>query len=203
MPRTVAQVQGRDWLKRAQHGLALMQTRVPRAARTFVALLGVALCLATFTPMVAVALGVELPPWEALVQRAAAPFCHQLAERSFVLHGHVFPICARCTGMWLGITLGVALFVLRTPCRTPRLRWLTGTALAVVTLGLSYLDHLRDQGLGPGWPWTRALLGLGIFAGVTLAISSDALALLCALGRSVARALRRGEHVSHQRKTTP
>ena len=31
--------------------------------------------------------------------------CHQLPERSFFFHGVQFPICARCTGIFLGFIL--------------------------------------------------------------------------------------------------
>ena len=32
--------------------------------------------------------------------------CHQLPERSFFFRGMQFPICARCTGIVLGLLLG-------------------------------------------------------------------------------------------------
>lgn len=34
-------------------------------------------------------------------------FCHQLPERSFFIKGHQFPLCARCTGIFLGYILGI------------------------------------------------------------------------------------------------
>lgn len=40
------------------------------------------------------------------------PICHQLAERSFALFGSAFAVCHRCTGLYVGFTLGVALW----PC---------------------------------------------------------------------------------------
>ena len=30
--------------------------------------------------------------------------CHRLPERSFHIRGHQFPVCARCTGMYIGAT---------------------------------------------------------------------------------------------------
>lgn len=36
--------------------------------------------------------------------------CHQLPERSFFYKGKQFPVCARCTGTWLGY-LTVPLFL--------------------------------------------------------------------------------------------
>ncbi len=31
--------------------------------------------------------------------------CHRIPERSFFLGGHVLPLCARCSGTFLGVTL--------------------------------------------------------------------------------------------------
>lgn len=37
--------------------------------------------------------------------------CHQLPERSLFIHNKIqFPICARCTGAWLGYICGIALY---------------------------------------------------------------------------------------------
>lgn len=33
--------------------------------------------------------------------------CHRLPERSFFFRGHQFPICARCTGIFVGCFLGI------------------------------------------------------------------------------------------------
>lgn len=33
--------------------------------------------------------------------------CHQIEERSFTLNGRSFPLCARCSGMFLGAVLGL------------------------------------------------------------------------------------------------
>jgi uncharacterized membrane protein len=35
-----------------------------------------------------------------------SPICHQLPERSFFLWGHQLPVCARCTGIYMGAFLG-------------------------------------------------------------------------------------------------
>ena len=39
--------------------------------------------------------------------------CHQRPERSFVLAGNQFALCARCTGMYLSLLLTVVVFPLR------------------------------------------------------------------------------------------
>jgi uncharacterized membrane protein len=38
------------------------------------------------------------------------PVCHQLPERSFHLWHEPFAVCHRCTGLYLGFTLGIALW---------------------------------------------------------------------------------------------
>jgi uncharacterized membrane protein len=42
-----------------------------------------------------------------------AVVCHQIPERSFHFSGIQFPVCARCTGLYLGGAVGVALWLLR------------------------------------------------------------------------------------------
>ena len=41
--------------------------------------------------------------------------CHQLDERSFHVDGHRLPLCARCSGMYLGAVLGVVYLTLTQP----------------------------------------------------------------------------------------
>ena len=42
----------------------------------------------------------------ALVYLAGSFVCHQIPERSFHLSGVQFPVCARCTGLYLGAAIG-------------------------------------------------------------------------------------------------
>jgi uncharacterized membrane protein len=154
--------------------MPLLRAAVPIHARALVVVLAVGLCFATFGPWLSLALGVELPAWEAFAYGACGPFCHQLSERSFQVAGHTAPLCTRCTGMWIGITLGVALGVLA----SPRRRWSVGLGAMVLALALSEADHLREESGHPGWAWVRFWLGLIIFLGLTTAISYDILALL-------------------------
>ena len=156
---------------------------VPRWARTLVVLVAVALPLATFGHLPIIAAGLELPGWEAFVFETCGPFCHQMPSRCFHLAGHSFPLCARCTGMWLGITLGVAFAMIV----VPKGRWWHGTLIAVVFTAASGFDFLREESGGTPYPWVRAVLGFFLFVGVTLAVSFDILALLSAIGRWVGR----------------
>ena len=47
--------------------------------------------------------------------------CHQIAARSFHIHDEPLPLCARCTGIYLGIMVGIALFAARGRLRSARL----------------------------------------------------------------------------------
>ena len=35
--------------------------------------------------------------------------CHRREDRSFKIHGHFFPVCARCTGIFVGFALALLL----------------------------------------------------------------------------------------------
>src|SRR5512139_3964358 len=58
--------------------------------------------------------------------------CHQLPDRSFFIHEHQTPLCARCTGMYLGFSIGLIFLILRR--RTHAARMPT-TAIISVLIG--------------------------------------------------------------------
>jgi uncharacterized membrane protein len=66
--------------------------------------------------------------------------CHGKVERCLELFGVPMPICARCTGIYVGLLAGLALF--------PFMRWLrertmrTVACIAVVPLGLDGVTQL-------------------------------------------------------------
>ena len=37
--------------------------------------------------------------------------CHQISERSFYYKGYQFPICARCSGIYLGNIIGIFIYI--------------------------------------------------------------------------------------------
>src|SRR4249919_1949081 len=43
----------------------------------------------------------------AIIYAAGGLICHQRPERSFFLDGHQFPVCARCTGLYLSGAIGI------------------------------------------------------------------------------------------------
>ena len=36
-------------------------------------------------------------------------FCHRRRDRSLKISRYTFPLCARCTGLWLGLAMGLSL----------------------------------------------------------------------------------------------
>jgi uncharacterized membrane protein len=49
-------------------------------------------------------------PWGNIYQ-CGDIFCHQKAERSFFINDNQMPFCARCTAIWLGITIGLGFLI--------------------------------------------------------------------------------------------
>lgn len=45
--------------------------------------------------------------WVKLMTAGAKSGCHQMPERSFFIHGCQFPVCARCTGVFIGYLLAL------------------------------------------------------------------------------------------------
>lgn len=70
--------------------------------------------------------------------------CHRIAERTFHAHDRPLPLCARCTGIYLGVLTGGAMFVARGRLRGARLPGWRVLA-AMVLLGMTYaLDGLNS-----------------------------------------------------------
>jgi uncharacterized membrane protein len=57
---------------------------------------------------------VAAPPWKPLDKAHLVGYsiCHQIPDRTFTLDGQALPLCARCTGTYLGITIGLVTTVL-------------------------------------------------------------------------------------------
>lgn len=51
--------------------------------------------------------------WGTSVYLAASRVCHQRPDRSFHTHGHQWPVCARCAGLYLGAPIGAVLALAR------------------------------------------------------------------------------------------
>lgn len=101
--------------------------------------------------------------------------CHQIPERSFFWAGQQFPVCARCTGLYLSGAIGLAAWVgvkiargWRPAAIEPRTA-LRVVAIAAVPTALSLATGLT--GVWDGSNLTRAMLAipLGVSAGAIVA----------------------------------
>ena len=98
-----------------------------------------------------------------------AALCHRITSRTFMINGRQLPLCARCTGMYLGVALSfVALFLARRERRTdlpplPILLVLIGFVGAMGIDGVNSYSHFF-----PNFPhvyepqnWLRLVTGIG------------------------------------------
>lgn len=89
-----------------------------------------------------------------------APVCHQRPERSFVLNGHPWAVCHRCTGIYGGLLAGVALPEALLGAVLLRRRGLTLGVGAVM-----FADFLANYSpLITNTTWSRFLSGFGFGA---------------------------------------
>lgn len=109
----------------------------------------------------------------AFAYSAGAIVCHQLPERSFVWAGRQWPVCARCSGLYLGVALGlVAWIAVRRMMRVgpvePRraIGWL---AMAAAPTAISWASGVT--GFWDGTNVIRAVLALplGLVGGAVVA----------------------------------
>lgn len=104
-----------------------------------------------------------------------AVICHQKPERSFFWEGHQFPVCGRCTGLYVSAVMGIAAwFALkaagawRQNTIEPRVALL---AFAVAAVPTAFSVASGATGVWDGSNVTRALcsLPLGACAGAIVA----------------------------------
>jgi uncharacterized membrane protein len=102
--------------------------------------------------------------------------CHRITERSFTINGRQFPLCARCTGMYLGAALTIAALFLAGRAKRvflPR-KWIFLILLGLVALmgidGINSYSHFFPQAPHLYAPknWLRLATGMG--TGLTLGI---------------------------------
>lgn len=102
--------------------------------------------------------------------------CHRIIDRSFSIGGRQLPLCARCTGMYLGVSLTFIVLAL-----AGRRRWSYLPPLRVVLVLIGFIGLLAIDGINsyshffPNLPhvyeprnWLRLLTGLG--AGLAMGI---------------------------------
>ena len=101
--------------------------------------------------------------------------CHQIDLRSFHLGNRRFPLCARCSGMYLGAMLGLLYQTIVSHRRGGMPSWRIGLALGFLVLafggdGLNSYLHLFPGAPGLYEPqnWLRLLTGSGM--GIVIAV---------------------------------
>jgi uncharacterized membrane protein len=95
--------------------------------------------------------------------------CHRLTDRSLAINGRQLPLCARCTGMYLGFMLTFLLFGL-----SGRLRWSELPPLPILLIFIGFIGLMGIDGLNsyshffPNAPhlyqprhWLRLVTGVG------------------------------------------
>jgi uncharacterized membrane protein len=102
-------------------------------------------------------------------------WCHQKAERSFYLNGNQMPFCSRCTGIFLGLPIGLLISLVRKITVSDTLHRkifgiLLGGAGPLIVDGTGQWMHLWESS-----QISRAVTGTlaGIAGGLLLGILSD------------------------------
>ncbi|MCB8976073.1 MAG: DUF2085 domain-containing protein [Ardenticatenaceae bacterium] len=98
-----------------------------------------------------------------------AALCHRITSRSFVINGRQFPLCARCTGMYLGVALTFAALFLAGRGRRTNLPPLPILLVLIGFIGLMGVDGLNSYAhFFPTLPhlyepqnWLRLVTGMG------------------------------------------
>ncbi len=95
--------------------------------------------------------------------------CHRITERSFIVAGRQLPLCARCTGMYLGVATAVLYFWLRGRMRHTELPPWPILLMLLAFIGLMGIDGVNSLlHFFPNAPhlytpqnWLRLLTGMG------------------------------------------
>lgn len=95
--------------------------------------------------------------------------CHRITERSFSINGRQFPLCARCSGMYLGVALVVVVMALAGRMRrallppTPLMLLLFTFIIIMGIDGLNSYSHFFPNAPHLYQPrnWLRLLTGMG------------------------------------------
>jgi uncharacterized membrane protein len=101
---------------------------------------------AVFLSVLVIAFAVIVPP-HSMLDKADLPgyaVCHRIPERSFILAGRQLPLCARCTGTFVGAMLGLlAMILLRRP-KASRMPPVSVLATLVAFVGFWAFDGLNS-----------------------------------------------------------
>jgi uncharacterized membrane protein len=103
---------------------------------------------AVVVPMAALllVLFIAFPPYTLLGKADVVGYaiCHRIPERSFTLNGRPLPLCARCTGTFLGAVVGLAAMLVRRRHRAARLPPIPVLGVLVSFVGFWLFDGLNS-----------------------------------------------------------
>jgi uncharacterized membrane protein len=118
-----------------------------------------------------------VPPWslEAKARLVGYGVCHQMPEHSFQPGGYPLPLCARCTGTFIGGLLGfVAVWALgrQKAAMLPPVRVLVALVLFIMVMGVDGINSYLS--LVPAWPHlyepnNTLRVATGMLTGIALA----------------------------------
>ena len=114
--------------------------------------------------------GVPLYALSAALYEMGSLVCHQLSGRSFHLWGAQMPVCARCTGLYIGAA-AAALTAIRIDHVVQRQVWDRARELLLVSATPTAVTLIFEwlSGVTPG-NWTRAAAGFPFGAIVMLIV---------------------------------
>ena len=109
-------------------------------------------------------------PWQD-IYRFGDILCHTKSNRSYFLNGNQLPFCARCTAIWLGLSIGLGLMIFF-KIRNHFL-FLTGFIFSIGLLGVDGFGQLLKL-----WESTNELrmitgLTVGVFTGMAIGLIID------------------------------
>lgn len=141
--------------------------RFGRRATIFLVLMGVLFVLALYTVTDVERLSHD--PALGGLDYAGYAVCHRITERSFTVAGRQLPLCARCTGMYLGVALSFTVLGLAGRFRWAQLPPFKVLAVLVGFVGLMGIDGINSYShFFPDFPhvyepqnWLRLVTGMG------------------------------------------
>ena len=99
-----------------------------------------------------------------LVYLAASKVCHQRPERSFLTHGVQWPVCGRCSGLYLAAPVGAIAALARGRRTNLRLLLAIAAVPTLITVGVEWL------GILPVTSIARALAAVPLGAAIAFAL---------------------------------
>jgi uncharacterized membrane protein len=102
----------------------------------------------------------------AVVYAGGGVVCHQRADRSLSICGRSWPVCGRCSGLYLGAAAGAVLALAGVGWTAGRRQWQRRLLWAAAPTAVSWIGEMA----GLGDPGTPLRLALAVPLGLTTAL---------------------------------